>query len=179
MAHWFAETFASAVRCCMRMRPRGSTTNTTATLRSTGPSVTPASSLIVTRLPRQERQTDLARRVVAVRVDQAEGLPGAQREAPAQDRYQQKRRHERGQDVVAPVPGRAVAVPPAVVGRQQLVERAQQVAVTPRTRLDDREAGRRVRDEDVQQPVAPVVDEPGRVGREIVNDRSRSRPDRY
>ena len=47
----------------------------------------------------------------------------------------------------------AVGVPVAVVTRQQPFQRVDQVVVGARTGLDDRDPGRRVRDEDVAQPV--------------------------
>lgn len=51
------------------------------------------------------------------------------------------RRDEGGQDVVAAVAGAAVAVLPAVVGRQQAVQGGQKVLVAARTGLDDGDAG--------------------------------------
>ena len=58
--------------------------------------------------------------------------------------------------MVGAVAGRAVAVAPAVVARQEPVERVEEVGVGAGPDLDDDEAGRGVRDEDGQQPVAAV-----------------------
>ncbi len=64
----------------------------------------------------------------------------------------------------------AVPVPPAVVGREQVAEGRQQVVVAARAGLDDRDARRRVRDEDVQQPVAAPGDEVPAVVGEVEDD---------
>ena len=59
-----------------------------------------------------------------------------------------------GSDMVGAVARRAVAVPvEPVLARQQPVERVEQVVVGPRADLDHDQPGRRVRDEDRQQPV--------------------------
>src|SRR3954468_19765170 len=47
----------------------------------------------------------------------------------------------------------AVLVPPAAVARQQRVDGAEQVAVRAGPGFDDRQTGRGVRHEDVEQPV--------------------------
>ena len=106
----------------------------------------------------QEGQPDLAVRVVDVEVDQADALPGAEREPAPEHGHRGVRRYERRHHVRAAVPGRPVPVPPAVVGRQQVRQRREQVVVRPGPGLEDRDAGRRVRDEHVQQPVAAPVD---------------------
>ena len=59
-----------------------------------------------------------------------------------------------GMHVRAAVARAAVPVPPAVVGRQQVGQGREQVVVAAGAGLDDRDAGRRVRHEHVQQPVA-------------------------
>ena len=61
-----------------------------------------------------------------------------------------------GSDVVGAVAGRAVAVPPAVVARQEPVEGVEGVVVGPRAELEDHDARGRVRHEDREQPVAAV-----------------------
>lgn len=94
-------------------------------------------------------------RVVAVGVHQDHRLPGAQRQLAADHRQCGVRRHERGQHVVAAVSGRAVPVPPAVVGGQQRTQRLEEVVVAAGARLDHRKSGRRVRGEHVEQPVPP------------------------
>src|SRR5690242_706612 len=76
-----------------------------------------------------ERQPDLPGGVVAVGVDEADRLPGAEGD-PAADHGQCRVRRDPGrQDVVAPVPRRAVPMPPPVLGGQQLIDRREQVVV--------------------------------------------------
>jgi hypothetical protein len=67
-----------------------------------------------------------------------------------------------------------------LLARQQSIERVEQVVVRTRADLDDDEPGRRVRNEDREQPVsgADVVDE-GPAGRGQVGEASRrTGPDR-
>jgi hypothetical protein len=63
-----------------------------------------------------------------------------------------------------------VPVAPAVVGRQEVAQGGEQVVVGAGPGLDDREPGRRVRHEDVQEPVAAVGDEVGRVAGQVEHD---------
>jgi heme-degrading monooxygenase HmoA len=56
--------------------------------------------------------------------------------------------------VVGAVPRRTVRMAIAIVARQQAFERVDEVAVTACAGLDDRDPGRRVRDEHVAQPIA-------------------------
>ena len=79
-------------------------------------------------------------------------VPRASR--PPTHGHRRVRRDDRGHHVRPAVPRRPVPVPPAVVGGQQVPQRAQQVVVAARAGLDDRDAGRGVRDEERQQPVA-------------------------
>jgi len=58
--------------------------------------------------------------------------------------------------MVTAVATAAVLVPPPVVPGEQLVERGEQVVITARARLQDRQPGRRVRDPHVQQTVCGV-----------------------
>ncbi len=76
-------------------------------------------------------------------------------------------RDERRQHVVAAVPAAAVPVPVDVVGGQQPVDRVGEVGLAARARLDQRDAGGRVRHEHVQQPVAAAGAEAGRVGGQV------------
>ena len=91
-------------------------------------------------LPGQERQPDRPDGVVPVRVDEAHGLPRAQRRAAAEHRDGERGRDERREHVVATVSRAAVPVPPLVVRGQQVAQRGEQVGVAPRARLDHREA---------------------------------------
>ena len=93
-------------------------------------------------------------RVVAVEVDQADRLPGAERHLAVQHRDGGVRRAQRRQHMVAAVPRRAVPVPPPVVPGQQLAQRGQQVLVAAGARLEHRQPGGGVRHPHVQQPVA-------------------------
>ena len=68
------------------------------------------------------------------------------------------------------MPRRAVPVPPAVVGRQQVLERREQVVVAAGAGLEDREAGGGVRHEDVQQAVLLVGDERRALPGQVVHD---------
>ena len=61
------------------------------------------------------------------------------------------------------MPTRPVAVLPAVVGREQVAESGEQVVVGAGPGLEDRDPGRRVRDEQLQQAVALAGDERGAV----------------
>ena len=82
--------------------------------------------------------------------------------------------------MVGAVTGRAMAVAvPAIVARQQPVERGQQVVVRAGADLDDDEAGRGVRHEDRQQPVlgVDVGEERGALGGEIRQAAARAGPD--
>jgi hypothetical protein len=80
------------------------------------------------------------------------------------------RRHDRRHHVRAAVAARPVRVPPAVVGRQQVAERAEQVVVAAGAGLDDRDAGRGVRDEQLQQPVPAVGHELLAVAGQVEDD---------
>ncbi len=54
---------------------------------------------------------------------------------------------------------RPVAMPPAVVAGQQIVQRLEQIPVRPCPELEDDEPGSGVRHEDVQQSIARAGDE--------------------
>ena len=66
-----------------------------------------------------------------------------------------------------PWPGGAVPVPPAVVRGEQVRERGEQVVVAAGAGLEDREAGGGVRDEEVEQAVAPVGHDVGAVAGQV------------
>ena len=109
---------------------------------------------------RNDRRT-LRSGLSRVEVDQADRLPGAQRHRPVDDGHGGVRRAQCRQDVVPPVAGRAVPVPPPVVGRQQLPQGGEQVGVAARPGLQHRQPRGGVRHPDVQQPVgrpAPSTD---------------------
>ena len=59
---------------------------------------------------------------------------------------------------------------PAVVGREQVAQRGEQVVVAARPGLDDGYPGRRVRHEQLQQPVAAPGHELGTVAGEVADD---------
>ena len=63
--------------------------------------------------------------------------------------------------------GRAVAVAPAIVARQELVERRHQVRVRTSTQFHDHDPGRGVGHEDVEQAVAFPGDELSALTRDV------------
>ena len=92
--------------------------------------------------------------VVLVGVEERDRLPGAERQAAADDRDRQRRRGQHRDQVIGPVARRAVAMDPAIVARQEPVQRRHQVRVGTGAQLHDDEAGRGMRHEDVEQAVA-------------------------
>src|SRR6478735_170027 len=108
---------------------------------------------------RQEGEAHQPVRVVDVQVDQADALPGAEREPATQHRDRGVRRHQRRHHVRAPVTRRTVPVAPPVVGREQVAESTEQVVVGPGARLEDRDPGGGVRDEQLEQSVVLTGDE--------------------
>src|SRR6266511_1350734 len=101
----------------------------------------------------EQREPDLAPGVVAVAVEQADPLPGAERRAAADHRHGQRRAGQQREQVVGAVPAAAVAVEVAVVLGQQAVEHLLQVLLGARACLHHDQPGGRVRHEDVQQAV--------------------------
>ena len=69
--------------------------------------------------------------------------------------------------MVRAVARRSVAMAPTAVAREQVVQRREQVIIGAGSQLHDHEAGRRVRHEDAEQPVALAIDE-ARAGRREV-----------
>ena len=63
--------------------------------------------------------------------------------------------------MVGAVTGRSVAVAPAAVAREQVVERLEQIGVGARSQLHDHEAGGRVWHVDAEQPIPLALDERG------------------
>ena len=92
-------------------------------------------------------------RIVDVRIDQADRLPGAELEPSVDDRHHDRRCDECREDVVSPMPRRAVPVPPPTARGQQIVQHRQQVDVAARSGLEDGHAGRGVGHEDGEQAV--------------------------
>jgi hypothetical protein len=68
------------------------------------------------------------------------------------------------------MPRAAVPVPPAIIGREQLAQRREQVVVAAGAGLEDGDACGRMRDEDVQQTVATTFDEGSGVARQVEDD---------
>lgn len=64
------------------------------------------------------------------------------------------------EDVVAAVPGAAVAVLPAVVGREEGVQGGEEVVVAAGARLQDRDTRGGVGDEEIEEAVAAGRDLP-------------------
>ncbi len=131
-------------------------------------------------LPGQEAQSDGPGVVVGVGIEQADRLPRAEAHPPVDNGHGQRRRRQQRHDVVGPVTGRPVAVAiPAVLAREQSVERVEQVVVRPRTDLDDDQPGRRVRDEQGEQAVlgVDVGEERGARRGQVREPAGRARPD--
>ena len=102
---------------------------------------------------REEGQLHRPARVVGVRVEQRDRLPGAERHASADDRHGERRRREQRQHVIGAVAGTAVAVAPSVIVRKQPLQRRQQVRIRAGAELDHHDAGRGVRNEDGEQAI--------------------------
>ena len=82
--------------------------------------------------------------------------------------------------MVRAVAGRPVAVAPAVVARQQPVQGGHGIDLRPGPELDHDDPRRRVRDEDVEQPVTAlgrVGGEPGAGGRQVREAAGAAGPD--
>lgn len=106
-------------------------------------------------------------------------MPRAQGEPASDDRHRQRWRDEERQDVVGTVPWRPVTVPvEPVVARQETLKRREQIGIGAGPDLDDHDAGRRVRDEDGQQPVGLIGDERRACPGQIRQTRAAPRPDR-
>src|SRR6478735_6534924 len=108
---------------------------------------------------RQEGEAHQPVRVVDVQVDQADALPGAERESTTQHRDRGVGRHQRRHHVRAPVTPGTVPVPPPVVGREQVTESRQQVVIRPGARLEDCDPCGGLRGEQLEQSVVLTGDE--------------------
>src|SRR3954452_6307113 len=107
----------------------------------------------------EEGEPHLPVRVVHVEVDQADALPGAEREPAVEHRHRGVRRNQCRHHVGATVARAAVPVPPAVISREQVAERPQQVLVGAGPGLDHGDAGSGMRHEQLEQTVALPGDE--------------------
>jgi len=97
-------------------------------------------------------------------------LPGAKGQVAVDDGHGQRGTREERQHVVGAMAGRAVTVPPAIVPRQEPIERVDCVVVGAGPELQDHEPGRRVRHEHREEPAAAVRmlgDEPPAGAREV------------
>ena len=106
-------------------------------------------------------------RVVGVQIDERHALPRAECRLALGDGEHERRAHERGQQVVGAVAGRAVRVPVAVVAGEEPLERRREVVLRTGAELHQRQPGRRVRREHVHQAVAPTATELGHVVRDV------------
>lgn len=61
--------------------------------------------------------------------------------------------------MIRTMPRRPVSVHPSIVPRQQPIERAEKVDVGSGTQLHDDNSSRRMRHEDIQEPVTLALDE--------------------
>ena len=77
------------------------------------------------------------------------------------DRHHDRRRDERGQDVITAVPRRAVRMRVSDVEGPESIDRGGQVTLAARPGLDQRDPGGGMRHKDVQQPVTKTAAEVG------------------
>lgn len=109
----------------------------------------------------QEGQTDIADGIVAIGINQAHRLPGAQGGTSAEDGQHGRGRDEGWHHMIAAVAGGAMPVYPAVVRWQNLAEGVEQVLLSSRPCLDDRYPGGGVGCEHVKEPIVLSADEMG------------------
>lgn len=137
-------------------------------------------SLVATALAGKETQPDRPDGVVSVGVEQADRLPGAERQSTLEDGDRQRRRGEQRHDVVGAVARRAMAMPvQPLLTRKQSIERIEQVVVRTSADLDHDEACGRMWDEHRQQAVvrADVIEERRTGGGQVGETSGRTGPD--
>ena len=124
---------------------------------------------------------DRALRVVRVRIDETDRLPGAKAHPAPGDRHDERWRGEQRHDVIGAVAWRAVAMAVVtLVPRQQAIQSRHQVGIRSGADLDDHEPGRGVWHEQRQQPVpgGDVAQERGAFAGQVRQPAPRTRPDR-
>src|ERR1700722_5693411 len=107
-----------------------------------------------------EAEPDLAAGIVAIGVDQDDALPGAELEPSGQNGNVQRRADQCGEEVVGAVTLGAVPVPVAVIPGQQSAHGLLEVSLRSRAHLHQRQPGRGMGGEDVDQAGAGARAEP-------------------
>ena len=102
----------------------------------------------------EKRDPHGALAVLPVGVHQHDRLPGTQCHDPVQNWNDGTGRHKRGNNVISAMTTTAVAVKPARVAGEQLVDVPEQVPVRTCSGLNERYPRRAVRDEYRHEPVA-------------------------
>lgn len=118
----------------------------------------------------EEAQADEPLGIVDVRIEQGDRLPRAEGELTADHRNGQRGRDEQRHDVIGAVPGRAVAMAPALIARQEPVQRGESVVVRAGPQLQDRQARGGMGHEHRKQPIAAcraLGDEPSAGSRQV------------
>src|SRR5439155_23978560 len=114
-----------------------------------------------------EGQADGSLAVVRVPVDEDDALPRAELRASVNDGDDERRRHDGRREVIGAVTRGAGRVDVTPTLWEQPFEELGEILLRPGVGFDDRDAGRRVRDEDVAQTVAETVAEAANLVREV------------
>ena len=119
--------------------------------------------------PSDEGEPHLTPGVVAVEIDEDDGLPCPESRASTDDRQAERRTDEGGEQMICAVSGRPVGVAVTPVAREQPFEGIDEVLLRARSRLDHRQPHRGVGGKDIQQPLS-MVDAEGSDTRGQVGD---------
>src|SRR5260370_8528811 len=114
----------------------------------------------------------MALRIIHIQVHKSHRLPGAERQPAPDDRERGIRHHKGREHVRAPMAARAVRVHPLPAHREQFIERGEQVPVAASAKLDQRQPGRGMWHEHVQQTVTSpghLAGEPLALRRDVVH----------
>jgi hypothetical protein len=103
----------------------------------------------------QQRQNHGSVVVLPVRINDHDPLPGTQHDIAAVNREDEGRVDERRKQMIGAVAPGAVAMRVAIVFRQEPLQRLLQVQLGAGTRLHQRQPRSGMREEDVEEPVAP------------------------
>ena len=118
----------------------------------------------------EKAQEDRSLGIVDVGIEQGDRLPRPEGKLATDHRNGQRRRDEKRQHVIGAVTGRAVAMAPALIPRQELVQRGESVVVGTGPQLQDRQARGGMGHEHGEQPVAAcraLGDEPPAGARQV------------
>jgi len=115
----------------------------------------------------QKRELDPAVRIVGIRVDEDDRLPGTELESPGRHGQHQRRTEEHRQEVIGAVPKGTVPVPVAVVTGEQACQQFGEVALGRRLDLHEGQTGGGMRSQDVAEAVSARRAEPDDVARDV------------